>query len=73
MPCPPRLILQYLVFPDCFLLFTYLPQYYFFSKSGDPFLTANLKQALVEGNLGQLTIGPENHHWNAERKGEEDE
>jgi cell division protease FtsH len=42
-----------------FLLFTYLQQYYF-SRKVETIPYGQFKQALVEGNVGKLTIGPEN-------------
>ncbi|HAR95279.1 MAG TPA: cell division protein FtsH [Deltaproteobacteria bacterium] len=42
-----------------FLLFTYLQQYYF-SRKVETIPYGRFKQNLAEGNVGKLTIGPEN-------------
>jgi len=42
-----------------FLLFTYLQQYYF-SRKVETIPYGQFKQALAEGNVSKLTIGPEN-------------
>jgi cell division protease FtsH len=56
---PPRTHFSIWYFLIAFLLFTYLQQYYF-SRKVETIPYGQFKQALVEGNVGNLTIGPEN-------------
>jgi cell division protease FtsH len=56
---PPKAHFSIWYFLIAFLLFTYLQQYYF-SRKVETIPYGQFKQALVEGNVGQLTIGPEN-------------
>jgi len=56
---PPKTHFSIWYFLIAFLLFTYLQQYYF-SRKVETIPYGQFKQALVEGNVGKLTIGPEN-------------
>jgi cell division protease FtsH len=56
---PPKAHFSIWYFLVAFLLFTYLQQYYF-SRKVETIPYGQFKQALVEGNVGKLTIGPEN-------------
>jgi cell division protease FtsH len=56
---PPKAHFSIWYFLMAFLLFTYLQQYYF-SRKVETISYGQFKQALAEGNVGQLTIGPEN-------------
>src|SRR3990170_7939958 len=56
---PPKTHFSIWYFLIAFLFFTYLQQYYF-SRKVETISYGEFKQALVEGNLGKLTIGPEN-------------
>src|SRR4030066_1470088 len=56
---PPKTHFSIWYFLMAFLLFTYLQQYYF-SRKVETIPYGQFKQALVEGNVGKLTIGPEN-------------
>ena len=56
---PPKTHFSIWYFLIAFLLFTYLQQYYF-SRKVETIPYGQFKQALAEGNVGQLTIGPEN-------------
>jgi cell division protease FtsH len=56
---PPRTHFSIWYFLMAFLLFTYLQQYYF-SRKVETIPYGQFKQALAEGNVGKLTIGPEN-------------
>ena len=56
---PPKTHFSIWYFLIAFLLFTYLQQYYF-SRKVETIPYGQFKQALVEGNVDRLTIGPEN-------------
>src|SRR5512136_2837458 len=56
---PPKAHFSIWYFLIAFLLFTYLQQYYF-SRKVETIPYGQFKQALVEGNVSKLTIGPEN-------------
>jgi len=56
---PPKAHFSIWYFLMAFLLFIYLQQYYF-SRKVETISYGQFKQALTEGNVGQLTIGPEN-------------
>ncbi|HSB03851.1 MAG TPA: ATP-dependent metallopeptidase FtsH/Yme1/Tma family protein, partial [Thermodesulfobacteriota bacterium] len=56
---PPKAHFSIWYFLVAFLLFTYLQQYYF-SRKVETIPYGQFKQALAEGNVGKLTIGPEN-------------
>jgi len=56
---PPKTHFSIWYFLIAFFLFTYLQQYYF-SRKVETIPYGQFKQALVEGNVGKLTIGPEN-------------
>src|SRR4030067_1153767 len=56
---PPKTHFSIWYFLMAFLLFTYLQQYYF-SRKVETIPYGQFKQALVEGNVGNLTISPEN-------------
>ena len=56
---PPKAHFSIWYFLIAFLLFTYLQQYYF-SRKVETIPYGQFKQALVEGDVGKLTIGPEN-------------
>ncbi|MEI9478522.1 MAG: ATP-dependent zinc metalloprotease FtsH [Deltaproteobacteria bacterium] len=56
---PPKTHFSIWYFLIAFLLFTYLQQHYF-SRKVETIPYGQFKQALVEGNVDKLTIGPEN-------------
>jgi cell division protease FtsH len=56
---PPKTHFSIWYFLIAFLLFTYLQQY-FLSRKVETIPYGQFKQALAEGNVSQLTIGPEN-------------
>src|SRR4030065_1990324 len=56
---PPKTHFSIWYFLIAFLLFAYLQQYYF-SRKVETIPYGQFKQALVEGNVGKLTISPEN-------------
>src|SRR4030065_1246749 len=56
---PPKTHFSIWYFLIAFLLFTYFQQYYF-SRKVETIPYGQFKQALVEGNVGKLTLGPEN-------------
>ena len=56
---PPKAHFSIWYFLIAFLLFTYLQQYYF-SRKVETIPYGQFKQALAEGNVSKLTIGPEN-------------
>jgi cell division protease FtsH len=56
---PPKAHFSIWYFLIAFLLFTYLQQHYF-SRKVETIPYGQFKQALIEGNVGKLTIGPEN-------------
>jgi cell division protease FtsH len=56
---PPKAHFSIWYFLIAFLLFTYLQQYYF-SRKVETISYGQFKQNLAEGNVIQLTIGPEN-------------
>ena len=56
---PPKAHFSIWYFLIAFLLFTYLQQYYF-SRKVETISYGQFKQALAEGNVSKLTIGPEN-------------
>jgi cell division protease FtsH len=56
---PPKAHFSIWYFLIAFLLFTYLQQY-FLSRKVETIPYGQFKQALAEGNVSQLTIGPEN-------------
>ena len=67
---PPKAHFSIWYFLIAFLLFTYLQQY-FLSRKVETIPYSQFKQDLAEGNVGKLTIGPENITRNAERKRKE--
>jgi cell division protease FtsH len=56
---PPKTHFSIWYFLIAFLLFTYLQQYYF-SRKVETIPYGQFKQAIAEGNVSKLTIGPEN-------------
>src|SRR4030066_1288091 len=56
---PPKTHFSIWYFLMAFLLFTYLQQYYL-SRKVETIPYGQVKQALAEGNVSKLTIGPEN-------------
>jgi ATP-dependent Zn protease len=56
---PPKTHFSIWYFLIAFLLFTYLQQY-FLSRKVETIPYRQFKQALAEGNVSKLTIGPEN-------------
>src|SRR4030042_7015098 len=56
---PPKAHFSIWYFLMAFLLFTYLQQY-FLSRKVETIPYGQFKQALAEGNVNKLTIGPEN-------------
>src|SRR4030066_2475313 len=56
---PPKAHFSIWYFLMAFLLFTYIQQYYL-SRKVETIPYGQFKQALAEGNVSKLTIGPEN-------------
>jgi cell division protease FtsH len=56
---PPKAHFSIWYFLMAFLLFTYIQQY-FFSRKVETISYGQFKQDLAEGNVSQLTVGPEN-------------
>jgi cell division protease FtsH len=57
---PPKTHFSIWYFLIAFLLFTYLQQYFLSRKKAETIPYGQFKQALAEGNVSKLTIGPEN-------------
>jgi cell division protease FtsH len=57
---PPKTHFSIWYFVIAFLLFTYLQQYFLSRKKVETIPYGQFKQALAEGNVSKLTIGPEN-------------
>ena len=57
---PPKTHFTIWYFLIAFLLFTYLQQYFLSRKKVETIPYGQFKQALAEGNVSKLTIGPEN-------------
>ena len=69
---PPKTHFSIWYFMIALLFFTYLQQYYF-SRKVETIPYGQFKQALANGNVDKLTIGPGKYQRNARRERKEDE